>query len=111
MPILDALDEAVHQGDIGTELVVAVTDEDGEVVDISGATTLTIYLTRPNGTTLTKTAVLDDDGTDGLMRYDTVAGDLIAAGTWRIQGYVAGVGGWSGSTREATFTVRASRHG
>ncbi len=105
------LDARLHLGDTGTELVVAVTDQDGEAVDISGASALTIYLTKPDGTVLPKTATLDTDGEDGLMVYVTIAGDLSVKGTWKIQGYVTGAGGWSGSTREAAFEVFGSRHG
>lgn len=110
------ISERIHVGDVGTGLVVQIVEWDEETqtwvaVDISDATALTIYLTRPSGTTLTKTAALDSDGTDGMLRYDTISGDLSAAGTWRIQGYAAGVDGWSGSSREFTFSVFTSRHG
>lgn len=108
---MQPLDARIHVGDVGTELVVAVTDQLGADVDLSGASGLTIYLTHPDGTTLAKTAVVDTDGTDGLMKYVTQAGDLSAKGTWKIQGYVSGAGGWSGSTREGTFEVFASRRG
>jgi hypothetical protein len=108
--------DEIHVGDVGTALVVEIVewDEDTQAyvaVNISAATTLTIYLTRPNGTVLTKTAVLDTSGTDGKMKYTTVSGDLSAAGRWKIQGYVAGVAGWSGSSLEVPFKVKTSRHG
>lgn len=116
MPALIINEDAFHVGDVGAVFVVQVTewDEDTQAfvaVNISGATTLTIYLTKPNGTVLTKTASLDTTGTDGKMKYTTVSGDLSVAGTWKIQGYVAGVSGWSGSTVETFFKVKASRHG
>lgn len=117
MPAIDtASDPQVHVGDVGTVLVVVVTDQDGAVVNISGASALTIYLTKPRvgsaaPVVLTKTASLDTDGTDGAMKYTTVSGDLSVKGEWKISGYVAGAGGWSGSTREVSFSVFASRHG
>ena len=117
MPLLTTeLDDAVHVGDVGTELVCEIVEYDETTgadvaVDVSGATELTIYLTKPNGTVLTKTASLDTDGLDGKIVYATISGDLSVAGTWRIQAYVAGVGGWSGSSREASFVVKSSRHG
>lgn len=80
---------SIHYTDIGTELVVAVVDESGVAVDISTATTLTIFLKPPAGAALrTKTGVLDTTGVDGLMKYVTVAGDLDPIGEWVIQGYV-----------------------
>ncbi len=112
MPDLDLSDDPqVHVGDTGTVLLVTVVDQDGAPVDISAATTLRIYLTRPDRTTVTKTAVRDTTGTDGKMRYTTQAGDLNQDGTWKIQGYVAGASGWSGSTREVAFQVFKSRIG
>ena len=112
MPL--TLDSEIHVGDIGTELVVEVTDEDGAAVNIAAATSKLIYLTRPLAAggveTLTKTAALDTDGTDGLMKYVTVAGDLSIKGNWKIQGWVA-VGGAEWSTRETNFRVLASRRG
>ena len=104
------LDADIHLGDIGTELVVLATDEDGAAVNIAAATALTVYLTRPDGTVLTKTGTLDGTGTDGLFKYTTASGDLSAAGEWKIQGRITlGSNRWS--TRETTFKVRASRGG
>ena len=105
------LDAEFHVGDVGSQLVVVVVDQDDVVVDISGATQKTIYITKPDGTVLTKTASFDTDGTDGALLYSTLAGDFSVKGTYRIQGYVAGAGVFTGSTRESTFLVLASRHG
>lgn len=109
-------DSKFHVGDVGARLIAEFLEWDESTQEyvarnIAAATQLRIYLTKPDGTTLTKTAVFDTDGTDGLMKYVTIAGDLSVKGTWKIQGYAAGVSGWSGSTREVTFQVFASRHG
>ena len=42
----------IHEDDIGTKFLVTVTD-DGSAVDISSATSLVIYIKKPDGTTLT----------------------------------------------------------
>lgn len=105
-----ALDAVPHVGQIGLPLVVHAVDQDGADIDLSAATTLTIYLTPPAGATLEKAAVLDTTGADGKFKYTTVAGDLSAAGRWKIQGYFV-VGGFSAPTREDAFQVNASRHG
>lgn len=105
-----ALDAVPHVGDVGLPLVVQAVDQDGAAINLSSATTLTIYLTKPDGTVLTKAGALDTTGANGMFKYVTQSGDLSAAGRWKIQGYFA-VGSFSGSTREDSFQVNASRHG
>lgn len=78
----------IHEGDVGTPFIITITDCDG-VVNISTATELKIYFLKPDRTTtLTKTAALYTDGTDGKLSYTSIADDLTPAGNWRIQGYV-----------------------
>ncbi len=92
-----AIVEEVHVGDIGT--VFQVTIKDGtSVVDISSATTLQIIFKKPDGSRATKTAVLVNSGTDGKMKYTTIANDLDRQGSWRLQGRVVMSGGeWRSS--------------
>ena len=78
----------IHEDDIGTKFLVTVTD-DGSAVDISSATSLVIYIKKPDGTTLTRTGVLNSDVTDAKMYYISVSGDLDAAGSYKIQGKVS----------------------
>ena len=62
----------IHVGDIGT--VFEVTVKDGEdVVDVSSATTRQLIFKSKDGAVLTKTAVLVTDGTDGKIKYTTIA--------------------------------------
>lgn len=99
------------QWDIGTELVVAFKDEDGNVVNISSASEKTIYLTRPDSTVLTFTGasvIFDTDGTDGLAKYLTVAGDFNRGGNYEIHGF-AKIGTKEFSTEPETFHVHPSR--
>ena len=79
-------------------------------VDISTATTLTIYLTDPEGTVTAKTATLYTDGSDGMMKYQVNDDLLSIEGLWRIQGFAV-VGGLRLSGMESTFEVKASRYG
>lgn len=99
----------IRQGDIGTELVVEIVDEDGTVIDVSAATTKTIKLKKPgaDGTVSEKTAVLDTDGTDGKIVYVTIADDLDTAGRWKIQGYVV-LGSNKWHSQEAEFLVKSN---
>lgn len=78
----------IHVGDVGTIFRVTVLDEDGVVVDISAALLKRIILAKPDGSKTNYAASLDTDGTDGVMRYATVDGDLSVAGRWKVQGYV-----------------------
>ena len=100
-----AADE-IHVGDIGT--VFSVTVKDGTtVVDISNASTKQILLQDPDGTTQTKTAEYETDGTDGVIKYTTVSGDLTLAGTWKIQAKVVITAGtWNTDVQE--FKVYAN---
>ena len=96
----------IHEGDIGTKLLVTVTDN-GVVVDIGPATTLQIFIKKPDGALLTRTGVLDSDGSDGKMYYITVAGDMDVAGNYKIQGHVFLAAG-SYYTSTETFKVHCN---
>lgn len=77
----------IRVGDIGISFKVIIEDC-GIVVDISTASTKEILLYKPDGSVLTKTASFFTDGTDGIIKYDTVSGDINIAGFWRIEAYV-----------------------
>jgi hypothetical protein len=89
----------LHVGDYGTALKLTVT-ESGSAIDISGVTTKQIKLRTPDGRLLTKTASFTSTGTDGQFQYTVQQGDLDEPGRWRWQGYLAGLGGWTGHTSE-----------
>jgi hypothetical protein len=93
----------IHVGDIGTVITVTLKD-DTTAVDISGATTKTIYLSKPDGTVLAKGATFTSDGTNGKMYYATLAGDLDQPGHWQIQAKVVlATGTWYSDV--STFDV------
>lgn len=77
----------IHKDDVGTKLLVTVTD-DSSAVDISTASSLVIFIKKPDGTVLERAGVLNTDGLDGKMYYLTVVGDLDVAGNYKIQGKV-----------------------
>jgi hypothetical protein len=77
----------IHVDDIGTTLVGTVLDG-GAAVDISSASSIQMIIKKPDQTSLTKTASLNSDGTDGKMKYVTVAGDIDQVGNYKIQGKV-----------------------
>ena len=77
----------VHIGDIGTIFELTVMDG-ASVVDVSTATTKEIVFRKPDGSTATKTAAFTTNGSDGKIRYTTVALDLSVAGDWAVQAHV-----------------------
>lgn len=79
--------DEIHVGDVGTVFTVTIMDG-AAIVNISTATVKQILYKKPDGTVLTKTADFSTNGSDGKIKYVTVVGDLDAAGTWSIQGYV-----------------------
>lgn len=81
-----ACDE-IHMNDIGVEFKCTVQDCD-DAVNISGATTKQLIYQKPNGSLLTKDASFYTDGSDGILTYTTVSGDLNACGMWALQGFV-----------------------
>lgn len=88
----------------GVAIVLPVVDETGAVVDISAASSLTIYLKGPDKIVDTYTAVLTTDGTDGLMQYVTATGDIDQTGIWEAQGEVV-LSGFTHPTVVSKFKV------
>lgn len=85
----------IHKGDIGTQFKVTIKDGTS-AVNISSATTKQLRLKKPSGVILTKNASFFTDGSDGIVTYTSVSGDLDTVGTWFIQGFVA----FSGTGKE-----------
>lgn len=81
----------VHKNDVGTAFDFTVIDDsDGGVVDLSLCPTREATFVKPDGTVLgPKTCTLITDGTDGRMRYVTIAGDIDQSGSWKVQGRAA----------------------
>ena len=85
----------IRVGDIGTAFRLTIVDEVEDVVNISAATTLEIRFNKPDGTSVDQAAAFRTDGTDGVIEYVTVSGDLDMPGKWQIQAYiVTPVGEW-----------------
>jgi hypothetical protein len=78
----------VHLNDVGVAIKLTFVDENGNVIDISSATTKEILLQPSGGTTQTHTASFFTDGRDGIISYTISTGDLSVATKWNAQGYV-----------------------
>jgi len=79
-------------GDIGTTIKATIVDQDGNALDVSGASTLQLIFLKPNGVQESQTATMTNDGTDGIIEYVTIADDLDVPGVWKSQGYVVDAG-------------------
>lgn len=78
----------VHINDVGFGFDVTVKDQDGAAINLSAATTRQFTFRKPDETEVTKTPVFITDGTDGQLRYVTIAGDLEQIGLWKLQAYI-----------------------
>lgn len=76
-------------------------------LNISGATTKNIIIEKPNDTIITASGSFTTDGTDGLLYYRTVAGDLDQAGTYNVQAYLV-LPDFVGYSTPVSFTVYAN---
>ncbi len=94
----------IHVDNIGTTFKCTILNGDG-IENVSGATTKNIIFTRPDGTKMTKAASFYTDGSDGIITYTVVSGDLSVAGLWRIQGYVEYSASEQYYSNIKTFTV------
>lgn len=93
----------IHVGDVGTVFERTVT-EGGTAVDVSAATVKQMIFRKPDGSLLTKTASFGTDGTDGVLTYTTVDGDLDQPGQWQLQVRIVSAA-WSGRSDVAVFDV------
>jgi hypothetical protein len=101
-------DTIIHNGDVGTIIRLTITeDDDTTAVDVSGATVKTFYFLKPTGTKINKTAVFNSDGTDGKLKYTTIAGDIDTTGRWQVQAYVE-IGAAKYYSTKTTFIVQSN---
>lgn len=100
-------EQEIHYNDIGTVVLVTVKDcvsGTSTVLDLSSATSLELIFKSPSGTSVTQTASLYTDGSDGKIYYTSVDGDFDEVGTWRIQCKI-GIGGGTFRSDVGTFKV------
>ncbi len=79
---------SVHVNDVGTVFKATVIDENGSIVDVSTMQSGTFFFKKPDGTKIQKTASIYTNGTDGILSYVTVAGDINMNGLWSLQSQV-----------------------
>jgi hypothetical protein len=86
-------------------LVDFLIQEAGAAVDISAATRKDLIFRRPDGSQYVLAASFKTTGTDGCLRWTTTAAELDKKwiGRWTVEADLAGVSGFTGPTRAATF--------
>ena len=81
----------VHIGNVGTIFQTTILDQNGVAVDVSAASVLTLRfrLRSVPATVYAQTAALVGTGTDGKIKYTTVAATFLhTAGDWDVQSYI-----------------------
>lgn len=92
-----------HVGDIAP-IILTCRDSDEAIVDISGATELSITFKKPDGTSITRIGSLLTDGTDGKLTYTFASDDLDVEGVWQVQAHVTAAT-WEAHSDIYEFTV------
>lgn len=96
--------DTARQNDTGTAVISEFLKSDDTALNVSSATTMTIYLQAPSGTVTTHAAALYTDGADGKISFDTEAATLDEVGEWQQQGYVV-LTTWTGRNEVGPFRV------
>lgn len=97
----------IHVGDIGTLFKVTIKDEDDNIVNLSGASVKRLTFLKPDGVRVEKDCSFYTDGTDGIITYTSISGDISVAGIWRMQGYVK-IGSAEHNSDTISFKVRSN---
>lgn len=99
----------VRLGDVGVHMQLEVVDQDGEPVDLTGATTLEITMSKPDGSLIGPRAadmVVSDPAVTNVMEILSEAGDFDVEGTtWQYEGHVVLISGADVHTRIVGFEV------
>lgn len=84
----------MRKGDIGSTIRVTVK-KNGVPLPLQTATLMKLKLAKPSGVVVERVMVFNTDGSDGKLKYVTLAGDLDEAGPWSGQvSFTIGSGSW-----------------
>lgn len=97
------LDDKVYINDIGTSFRATIKEDD-VAVPINDATTKEFVFQPPDGISITKTASFYTDGSDGIIQYLTVDGDMNVSGLWKLQARIV-TPTWNGRSDMVEFKV------
>jgi len=79
------LSPEIHVGDIGSQFLITIKNQDDVVENISLATTKEIIFLSASNVEKTRTASFYTNGTDGKIVYTLADGDIDVAGIWKYQ--------------------------
>lgn len=95
--------DIIHVGDVGTVITVTIYEDDGTTaIDVSAATTKTIYFKSPTGAKKNAAASFTTDGSDGKIYAKLPSGFIDTPGTWLCQGYAE----WSATDKYYSVVSR-----
>ena len=77
----------IQVDDSGAQFRLTIKRGD-ETADVSAVLAKSMTFTRPDGSTFQRDAKFHTDGSDGVICYTTVGGDLDTAGEWSVQAQV-----------------------
>jgi hypothetical protein len=77
----------IHVDDVGTVFKATIKDEDGTVLDVSGASSIKMVFHPPDGQNFAVDASFFTNGQDGIVKYTTIANDIDQPGIWEVQGF------------------------
>jgi hypothetical protein len=94
------MSDKVYVGDVGTDIIV----DCGQ--DISGATSTSLEVNKPDGTNVSWTATIYQSN---YLKYTIIADDFDQEGIYRVQSKLT-LGGWTGRGETANFRVYNPYH-
>jgi hypothetical protein len=75
----------IHMGDIGTEFIITIHDENDYIQDLSLATTFELIFISSANIIKSRIPHFYTDGKDGILVYTFANGDLDVHGLWHYQ--------------------------
>lgn len=98
---------AIHEDEKGLSLRFRYI-RDGEIADVSAASTKEIWAKPPGGSWTSYTCTFVTDGTDGLIQHTFTAAEMATPGVWYGQGFVE-TSSWSKWSAVEDFLVRQNK--
>lgn len=90
----------VQEDSVGVIFTSTIKDQDGTIVDLSGASVIQFIFENPLGELLVVDGETVNGGTDGQIQYVVESGDLGVPGSWKYQTRVA----WTGVIYYSSIT-------
>lgn len=103
LPQIQTDKNKIQVGAVGLRLQLEVK-EGTTALDISSASAMNFIIERPDSTVITKPGVFYTNGSDGILYYITVSGDINQEGLYYAQAYLQ-ITGYTGYTTPVSFTV------